>query len=202
MIHSNCSYWRYGSLCFHWPGLISVNVKTKRSHRKSLIYLEITISATYCLFISIALIFNIFNFLLFSSLSVIVLCAFSLSFMLTTLDAGQLWIYFNYNRRLNKYEQLSIMIMGIVTLVIRYVKHATGQRKMIAYRVRRHCFAKTINVSVRVTMAIIWRLAFVQNACTHVHNVCLAWIVRCVRKDCNCKVANVERHVLKGKLRN
>lgn len=94
--------------------------------------------------------------------------------MLTILDAAQLWIYFNYNRRLNKYEQPSIMIMDIVTRVIRYVKHATGQQKMIAYRVRRHCYAKTINVSVRVTMAIIWRLAFVRNACTHAPNVCLA----------------------------
>lgn len=48
-------------------------------------------------------------------------------------------------------------------------------------------------------MATTWKRAFVQNAYTHAHNVCLEWIVRLVQKDCNYKVVNVEQRALKGK---
>lgn len=64
--------------------------------------------------------------------------------------------------------------MGIVMPVTRCAKHAKGQRRTIVCRVRRRCCAKTISALVRATMAIIWRRAFVQSACTHALSVCLA----------------------------
>lgn len=51
-------------------------------------------------------------------------------------------------------------------------------------------------------MATTWKREFVRNAYTLAPNVCPAWTVRCVLKDCNYKAVNVEQRALKGKLRN